>query len=864
MLLSLLHYRRRYNHHLHRLRLLLYYHHNPKSKSFSTLTIPLSHPTYIIWSSNTSLGKTLVSTGLSSSFLLSPSSSDQKKFLYLKPLQTGFPADSDSRFLFQKLSSLSLRRDLPLFSSHSILLSSLPAASSFEPNKFPSNESREMCELRCYEERKLSKEGKVTPELVSETLYAWEGALSPHLAAEREGGAVADFEVVKKVERRLREGLLDSGVKEGRLDGFCVVETAGGVASPGPSGTLQCDLYRPLRFPGVLVGDGRLGGISATISAYESLKLRGYDVVAIVIEDHGLVNEIPLMSYLRNRVPVLVLPPIPQDPLNDLMEWFDKSQNVFNSLKDIMLEAYLGRIHRLNEMPKRARDVFWWPFTQHNLVPPSNVTVIDSRCGENFSVYKVQNTEFITQQFDGCASWWTQGPDATLQTELARDMGYAAARFGHVMFPENVYEPALECAELLLEGVGKGWASRVYFSDNGSTAIEIALKMAFRKFSCDHGIFQDLSKNNSTETCIELMVLALKGSYHGDTLGAMEAQAPSSYTGFLQQPWYTGRGLFLDPPTVFMQNGIWNLSLPEGFHSETLKLEDMTFRSRDEIFGKSRVKSNLAGLYSSYVSQQLSQYSGLSGIKQIGALILEPVIQGAGGMHLVDPLFQRMLVDECRHCGIPVIFDEVFTGFWRLGVEAAAELLGCVPDIACFAKLMTGGIIPFAATLATDAVFNSFTGESKLKALLHGHSYSAHAMGCTAAAKSIKWFKDPMTNHNITSEKSHTMLLRELWDSELVQQISSHPSVSRVVTIGTLFSLELQADGSNAGYASQYASSLVQMLREDGIYTRPLGNVIYLMCGPCTPPEICRQQLIKLYSKLEEFSEVKREMKINE
>ncbi|XWS70927.1 hypothetical protein CRYUN_Cryun03dG0092500 [Craigia yunnanensis] len=858
MFLSLL--RCRHHHHLHCLRFLLLHQHH--SKPLSTLTIPLSHPTYIIWSSNTSLGKTLVSTGLSSSFLLSPSSSNTKKFLYLKPLQTGFPSDSDSRFLFQKLSSLSLRRNLPLFSSHSILLSSLSAAKSFKPNKFSFNALQDMCELGFYEERKVLEEGRVAPELVSETLYAWEGALSPHLAAEKEGGAVGDSEVVKKVERRLRKGLLEGGV-ERRLDGFCVVETAGGVASPGPSGTLQCDLYRPLRFPGVLVGDGRLGGISGTISAYESLKLRGYDVVAVVIEDHGLANEIPLMSYLRNRVPVLVLPPIPQDQSNDLMEWFDESCNVFNSLKDIMLEAYLERIQRLNEMPERAGNVFWWPFTQHKLVQPCNVTVIDSRYGENFSVYKVQNKEFITQQFDACASWWTQGPDATLQIELARDMGYATARFGHVMFPENVYEPALECAELLLDGVGKGWASRVYFSDNGSTAIEIALKMAFRKFSSDHGIFLELLENNSAERCIELMVLALKGSYHGDTLGAMEAQAPSSYTGFLQQPWYTGRGFFLDPPTVFMHNGKWTLSLPEVFHSETLKLEDITLRSRDEIFLKSRDKSNLAGLYSSYLSQQLSQYSGLSGIKQIGALIIEPVIQGAGGMHMVDPLFQRMLVNECRRCRIPVIFDEVFTGFWRLGVEAAAELLGCVPDIACFAKLMTGGIIPLAATLATDAVFDSFTGDSKLKALLHGHSYSAHAMGCTAAAKSIKWFKDPMTNLNITSEKSQKMLLRELWDAELVEQISSHPSVSRVVTLGTLFVLELQADGSDAGYASLYASSLLQMLREDGIYTRPLGNVIYLMCGPCTSPEICTQQLIKLYRRLEEFTEVKREMEIN-
>ncbi|GAV90148.1 Aminotran_3 domain-containing protein, partial [Cephalotus follicularis] len=123
-------------------------------------------------------------------------------------------------------------------------------------------------------------------------------------------------------------------------------------------------------------------------------------------------------------------------------------------------------------------------------------------------------------------------------------------------------------------------------------------------------------------------------------------------------------------------------------------------------------------------------------------------------MQMIDPLYQRVLINECRAQKIPVILDEVFTGFWLLGVESAAELLRSVPDIACFAKLMTGGIIPLAATLTTEGVFNSFLGDSKLKALLHGHSYSGHAIGCTAAAKSIKWFKDPQTNFNITSDQS--------------------------------------------------------------------------------------------------------------
>ncbi|KAF3452815.1 hypothetical protein FNV43_RR03248 [Rhamnella rubrinervis] len=796
--------------------------------------VPLSFPTYLICSSNTSVGKTLVSAGLAASFLLS-SDFHPNKFLYLKPVQTGFPSDSDSRFVFSKLSSLASRRKIAcsLLASDEVLQASRSAAAVTLPAGLAEDCKFGMFDLGSYTEcRVLGEEGSAASELICRTMFAWKEAVSPHLAAERENGVVEDSTVLEVLQRCL----LEAGLAKQNMNMFSVVETAGGVASPGPSGTLQCDLYRPLRLPAILVGDGRLGGISGTISAYESLKVRGYDVVAVVIEDHGLVNEVPLSSYFRKRVPVLVLPSIPQDPSNDLMEWFDDACVVFDSLFKIMLSAYSERIRRLHDMPKKAGNVIWWPFTQHKLVPEGGVTVIDSRCGENFAVFKVRNNEVITQQFDACASWWTQGPDATLQTELARDMGYAAARFGHVMFPENVYEPALECAELLLEGVGKGWASRTYFSDNGSTAIEIALKMAFRKFSSDDGSLSNFLSDDSTQRRAQLMVLALNGSYHGDTLGAMEAQAPSAYTGFLQQPWYTGRGLFLDPPTVFLCNNIWNISLPEGLLSHSLNSDEITFSSRSEVFELSRDKSNLAEIYSSHISNALTQNPESVGI--IGALILEPVIQGAGGMLMVDPLFQRVLVNECRNRKIPIIFDEVFTGFWRLGIESAAELLYCVPDIACFAKLMTGGIVPLAATLATSAVFDSFLEDSKLKALLHGHSYSAHAMGCTAAAKSIKWFKDPQTNGNITSEGK---LLKELWDEKLVSQISSHPAVQRVVALGTLCALELRAEGSNAGYGSMYASSLLKKLREDGIYTRPLGNVIYFMCGPCTSPEICRQ-----------------------
>ncbi|EPS73895.1 hypothetical protein M569_00862, partial [Genlisea aurea] len=132
----------------------------------------------------------------------------------------------------------------------------------------------------------------------------------------------------------------------------------------------------------------------------------------------------------------------------------------------------------------------------------------------------------------------------------------------------------------------------------------------------------------------------------------------------------------------------------------------------------------------------------------------------------------------------------------------------------------------------------------------HGHSYSAHAMGCTAAVKAIKWFKNSQTNKNLVPEQES---LGELWKEELVVRLSSLPNVSRVVALGTLCAIELAAQGSDVGYASTCGRSIVDQLRRDGIYMRPLGNVLYTMCGPCTSPSTCDSVLERVYGTILRF-----------
>lgn len=268
---------------------------------------------------------------------------------------------------------------------------------------------------------------------------------------------------------------------------------------------------------------------------------------------------------------------------------------------------------------------------------------------------------------------------------------------------------------------------------------------------------------------------------------------------------------------------------------------------------------------------------------------------------------------ECKARGIPVIMDEVFTGLYRLGRPTAAGLLGVQPDIACYAKLLTGGTVPLAATLTTEAVFKAFKGDSKLQALLHGHSYSAHAIGCQAGAVALGLLTDPASNPNLnpksyaaateqcphwaggccglkpsgaspwclgicsacrSSVGSHRQpfaadpgfggafcacrasegSLQELWCQERVLATSKLPIVKRVVAMGSVLAVELKA--GQGGYASNVSKGVVLALRDQGIFARPLGNVVYLMASPMTSKGRCDGLLDVLLGTLERHTDL--------
>jgi dethiobiotin synthetase/adenosylmethionine--8-amino-7-oxononanoate aminotransferase len=517
-----------------------------------------------------------------------------------------------------------------------------------------------------------------------------------------------------------------------------------GVHSPTLSGTTQVDGYRPLFLPTILVGDSRLGGISSTISAYESLLLRGFIVDSILLfKDKYYRNWEYLEPYFAEHgVKVSAVdPPPPREA--DTSRNFIITEEYYRklALKDhpggllgvveYLDERHEERINELYSMPRRTLDAVWWPFVQHGLIKDEGgVNVIDSAWGDHFTVFNghrspslpppspVVHGSILESQFDGSASWWTQSlghAHPALNLAAAR----AAGRYGHVMYPQATHRPALRLAERLIhDGPGKGWASRAFISDNGSTGMEIALKMALRVASKRFGLTPQERK--------KIGVLGLRGSYHGDTIGAMDACEEGVYTC----EWHQAKGYWFDPPSVGIKNGRAFVKVPSA-----VAHNDIEGRPLSWIYDVSaRLDTSLASAYRKYVDDTLEKLAGTdTGATPLGALVLEPLVLGAGGMIFVDPLFQRVLIDVARARGLAVIFDEVFAGLWRLGLRSAAPLLGAHPDVAVYAKTLTGGLVPLAVTLASEDVFRAFEGTSKGEALLHGHSYTAYAVGCEVA-----------------------------------------------------------------------------------------------------------------------------------
>jgi adenosylmethionine-8-amino-7-oxononanoate aminotransferase len=348
---------------------------------------------------------------------------------------------------------------------------------------------------------------------------------------------------------------------------------------------------------------------------------------------------------------------------------------------------------------------------------------------------------------DGIASWWTACHGYN-QPHIRHAVAKQLKQMPHVMFGGLAHEPALTLARRLA-ALLPGDLSRVFFSDSGSVAVEVALKMA-AQYWINRGV-----KGRS-------QFVAFKGGYHGDTTGAMavsdaEGGMHARFAGLLPQ-----------------------------HHIVDLPDDDAKAAALDKLLAKRG--GTIAGI------------------------IVEPLVQGAGGMKFHDAAVLKRLRSFADKYDVLLIFDEVFTGFGRTGTVFACEAAGVSPDIVALSKALTGGTLPLAATVATKKVFDAFWSDDPKKALMHGPSYMANALGCAAANASLDLFESEPRLQQVATIAS--ALLQGL------APCRSMPGVKDVRVKGAIGVIEMEhiddLDALRARFVAQ------------GVFVRPFGNIIYL------------------------------------
>jgi len=339
----------------------------------------------------------------------------------------------------------------------------------------------------------------------------------------------------------------------------------------------------------------------------------------------------------------------------------------------------------------RDKAILWHPFTQAQ----TEVDPVAIVRGEGAYLYDENGKSYL----DLVSSWWVNLHGHGNEV-IAKRIYTQAQTLEHVMFAGFTHDPAISLCEQL-KTVLPTPMQRFFFSDNGSTAVEAALKMAYQ-FWCNQGQTQ------------RFRFMSFEGGYHGDTFGAMAVGKSSGFHTLFQR-------FFFDVTAV---------PYPA------------TWENDAEVEAKEK-----------FSLLKLEQYLVFHG-DEIAAFIIEPLMQGASGMRMVRPVFLQQVIDRVRSYGILIIFDEVMTGFCRTGTYFAMEQVDRCPDILCLSKGLTGGFLPLALTVTTAAIYEAFLSTDSNKAFLHGHSYTANPLGCAAACASFELLQQKQTQDQIKSIES--------------------------------------------------------------------------------------------------------------
>jgi adenosylmethionine-8-amino-7-oxononanoate aminotransferase len=389
--------------------------------------------------------------------------------------------------------------------------------------------------------------------------------------------------------------------------------------------------------------------------------------------------------------------------------------------------------------PKNLLDHIWLPYTQMQTArqPLEAVATLGS------TIRLADGRELI----DGIASWWTACHGYNhphIQAALRRQV----EAMPHVMFGGLVHEPALQLAQRLA-ALTPGDLNHVFFTDSGSVAVEVAMKMAVQYW---------LNRGEAGRS----KMVSFRDGYHGDTMACMAVCDPDE----------SMHALFKD-------------YLPKQILAE-LPVDDDSDAAFDALLAREKA--------------------------HVAAVLIEPLVQGAGGMKFHTPETLRRVADACARHGVLLIVDEIFVGFGRTGTLFACEQAGITPDILCLGKGLTGGALTLAATLARPHVYQTFLSESPDKALMHGPTYMANPLACAAANASLDLFGTEPRLQQVAAIEAQ--LRAELEPCRAI------PGVKDVRVKGAIGVVQCESLGDAAGLRERFA--------EQGVWIRPFGDIVYL------------------------------------
>ncbi|KQN03789.1 adenosylmethionine--8-amino-7-oxononanoate transaminase [Sphingomonas sp. Leaf25] len=389
----------------------------------------------------------------------------------------------------------------------------------------------------------------------------------------------------------------------------------------------------------------------------------------------------------------------------------------------------------------------WHPFTQHGLGEPIPRVVR----GDGAALWTDDGRRIV----DAISSWWvtTHGHN---HPRIAAAIANQASTLDQIIFAGWTHEPA-ETLAAGLRAILPEALTRVFFSDSGSTSVEVALKMAL-------GYWRNRGEDRHR-------ILVLEHGYHGDTIGAMSVGA---------------RGVFnrAYAPLLF---DVGTIPFPAP-------------------------------------GREQASYDALAAACRLGAaaFIVEPLVLGAGGMMMYPPAVLAEMARICRRHGMLFIADEVMTGWGRTGTLTACEQAGVVPDILCLSKGLTGGAIPLAVTMASEAIYQAHYGPDRATMFFHSSSYTANPIACAAANANLAiWRDEPVV------ERIALLAQRQ---AERLARLARHPRVTAARRIGTIAAFDL---GGAEGYLSPVVPHLTARFRDAGVLLRPLGNTLYVMPPYC-------------------------------